>query len=177
MKISKLLVLSALCLFGINVQAADLIERTEPLVVDVVPTAVAFEADHQYLLYNTGAGYFFSQGNAWGTKASGNPNQEAALRVNFVKNVVNGEWDGKTYIFKIYSSIRSTTYSWHECFFDSETTMFVDRGSQTNLYWEVIDKGNNTYWLGAAAANPSIHSGDSLYGIVLDFGAYLKACL
>ena len=163
MKISKLLVLSALCLFGINVQAADLIERTEPLVVDVVPTAVAFEADHQYLLYNTGAGYFFSQGNAWGTKASGNPNQEAALRVNFVKNVVNGEWDGKTYIFKIYSSIRSTTYSWHECFFDSETTMFVDRGSQANLYWEVIDKGNNTYWLGAAAANPSIHSGDSLY--------------
>ena len=163
MKISKLLVLSALCLFGLNVQAADLIERTEPLVVDVVPTAVAFEADHQYLLYNTGAGYFFSQGNAWGTKASGNPNQEAALRVNFVKNVVNGEWDGKTYIFKIYSSIRNTTYSWHECFFDSETTMFVDRGSQGNLYWEVIDKGNNTYWLGAAAANPSIHSGDSLY--------------
>jgi hypothetical protein len=163
MKISKLLVLSAMWLTGLTASAADLIERTQPSVVDVLPTAAAFQVDHQYLLYNKGTGYFFSQGNSWGTKASGNPNQEAALRLYFTKYLNAGEWDGKTYIFKIYSSIRSTNYSWHEVFFDSPTAMFVDRASQANLYWEVIDKGNLTYNLGAAAANPTIHSGDSLF--------------
>ena len=151
MKISRLLVLSALWAVSLCANAADLVEREAPTVSDVATTPVAFEADHQYLLYNTGAGMFFSQGNAWGTKASGNANQEAALRVKFVKYVPDGgEWDLKSYIFKIYSSVRSDNQSWHECFFDSETAMFVDRGSQANLYWEIDDMGGNVYRLKAA---------------------------
>lgn len=160
MKITKLLVLGALLLMGNGVaNAADWIVRTAPTVSDVKAEPVAFEADHEYLLYNTGAQMFFSQGNSWGTKASGDAHQEHALRMYFTKYIpTNGEWDGTTYIFKIYSSIRSTNYAWHECFFDNASQMFVDRGSQGNLYWEVKDMGGATYRLLAAQANPTIKS-------------------
>ena len=160
MKISKLLVLGALFLFGNSAaNAADWNVRTAPTVADVKAEAVEFEADHQYLLYNTGAKMFFSQGNAWGTRASGHADQAQALRMYFTKYAAEGaEWDGKTYIFKIYSSIRNTSYSWHECFFDSPTAMFVDRNSQGNFYWEVKDMGNKTYRLMAAEANPDYKS-------------------
>ena len=98
MKVSRLLVLSALWLVGLGANAADLIERTAPTVADVPTTAVAFEADHHYLMYNTGAGMFFSQGGEYGTRAVGNPNQVSATRVYFTKYVKAGEeWDGKTY--------------------------------------------------------------------------------
>ena len=160
MKITKLLVLGALLLMGNGVaMAADWIARTAPTVSDVKAEAVNFEADHEYLLYNTGAQMFFSQGNAWGTKASGDPHQEHALRMFFTQYVPDGgTWDGKTYIFKIYSSIRSTNYAWHECFFDSNVAMFVDRGSQGNLYWEIQDMGGAKYRLKAAEANPDFKS-------------------
>jgi hypothetical protein len=157
MKVSRLLVLSALWLTGLGVNAADLIERTAPTNADVPQTAVAFEADHQYLLYNTGKGEFFSQGGAWGTKACSCPEVEYANRMYFTKYVPEGdEWDGFTYIFKIYSTIRSNNYAWHECFFDSDVAMFVDRGSQGNYFWEIEDKGGNTYRLYSAAINPSV---------------------
>ena len=75
MKTKKLLVLGALCLFGLSANAADLIERTQPTVADVNPVAVAFEADHQYLLYNVGAEMFFTQGSTWSTRGCVVPNQ------------------------------------------------------------------------------------------------------
>jgi len=159
MKFTKLLALSALWLVGLSANAADLIERVKPTNADVKQTPVTFQAEEEYLLYNTGAQMFFSQGNSWGTKASGNANVESANRMYFTKYVPEGgEWDGKTFIFKIYSSVRSTSYSWHQCFFDSQTAMFVDHASQPNIYWEVKDMGNNVYRLMAAAANPSIIS-------------------
>lgn len=160
MKLTKLLVLSALWLIGLSASAADLIERTAPTVADVTPTPVAFEANHQYLLYNTGAQMFFSQGNAWGTRASGHADQSQALRVKFVEYVPEGDvtLEEATYIFKINSSVRNTNYSWHECFFDNESAMFVDRGSQANYYWAIDNMGNNVYRLKAAKANPSLQS-------------------
>ena len=160
MKFTKLLVLSALLLVGSGVaNAADWNVRTAPTVADVKAEAVEFEAEHQYLLYNTGANLFFSQGNAWGTKASGHGDQAKALRMYFTKYVAEGEeWDGQTYIFKIYSSVRSNSYSWHECFFDNAAAMYVDRASQKNLYWEVQDMGNKVYRLKAAQANPDLKS-------------------
>ncbi len=163
MKISRLLVLSALWLVGLSANAADLIERTAPTNADVAEVSVGFEADHQYLLYNTGKGEFFSQGGAWGTKACSCPEKEYANRMYFTKYLDEaGEWDGVTYIFKIYSTVRNNSYSWHECFFDSETAMFVDRASQANLYWEIESAGGQNYHLMAASLNPSIH-GDGLY--------------
>ena len=164
MKIAKLFVLGALLLMGNSVMAADWNVRTAPTVSDVKAEAVDFEADHEYLLYNTGAKVFFSQGNSWGTRASGDAHQEHALRMYFTQHVpADGAWDGKTYIFKIYSSIRSTNYAWRECFFDSDVAMFVDRGSQTNLYWEIQDMGGKVYRLKAAEANPNFKSDGTQY--------------
>jgi len=163
MKLSKLFVLGAMGLASLTASAADLIERTMPAPPgDFAANPVAFEADKHYVLYNTGANQFFSQGGAWGTKASSCPEQEYANVMYFAKYTINDVWDGKTYIFKIYSTVRSATFGWHECFFDSETAMFVDRNSQENLYWEIEDQGSNVYRLKAADANPSIHS-DGLY--------------
>lgn len=156
MKVSRLLVLSALWLVGLGANAADLIERTAPTVADVPTTAVAFEADHHYLMYNTGAGMFFSQGGEYGTRAVGNPNQVSATRVYFTKYVKAGEeWDGKTYYMMTWSSIRSTTFGWHYAFGRADKThMFVDGStSSANPYWEVEQKEGTTYYLKLAAVN------------------------
>lgn len=165
MKITKLFVLSALLLIGNSVaKAADWVLRTPPTVSDVKTEAVNFEADHEYLLYNRGAQMFFSQGNAWGTRASGDAHQEHALRMYLTKHVPDGgTWDEKTYIFKIYSSVRSTSYSWRECFFDNVNAMFVDHASQPNIYWEIQDMGGAVYRLKAAQANQDIKSDGSQF--------------
>ena len=159
MKITKLFVLGALLFLGNSVaMAADWIARTVPTVSDVKTDPVAFEADHEYLLYNTGAKMFFSQGNSWGTRASGDAHQEHALRMYLTPYVpTGGEWDGKTYIFKNYSNNRKTI-EWRECFFDNVNAMFVDRASQANLYWEIQDMGGAKYRLLAAQANPNFKS-------------------
>lgn len=156
MKVSRLLVLSALWLVGLGANAADLVERTAPAVTDVATTAVAFEADHQYLMFNTGASMFFSQGGEYGTRAVGNPNQVSATRVYFTKYVEKDqEWDGKTYYMMTWSSIRSTTFSWHYAFGRTDNThMFVDGSTgSANPLWEVELKEGNTYYLKLAAAN------------------------
>lgn len=156
MKVSRLLVLSALWLVGLGANAADLIERTAPTVADVPTTAVAFEADHHYLMYNTGAGMFFSQGGEYGTRAVGNPNQVSATRVYFTKYVKAGEeWDGKTYYMMTWSSVRNTTFGWHYAFGRADKThMFVDGStSSANPYWEVEQKEGTTYYLKLAAVN------------------------
>lgn len=158
MKISKLLVLSALCLFGIGAQAADLIERTQPTNADVPQTAVAFQAGKTYLLYNTGTQLFYTQGNAWGTRASIGPLEEA-IRVHLDEYAPEGETlEEVTYQFFNYSCVRSRTYSWHQSWFDSAAQMYTDLASQANKYWAVVDMGGNTYRLKAAQLNPDIKS-------------------
>lgn len=164
MKLSKLFVLGAMGLVSLTASAAEFtLERTYPAPPgEFTATPVAFQADKHYVLYNTGAAQYFSQGGAWGTKASSCPEQEFANIMYFTKYLINGEWDGKTYIFKIYSTVRSTVYSWHECFFDSDVAMFVDRASQANLYWEVEEQGSNVYRLKIADVNPDRKS-EGLY--------------
>ena len=69
MKISKLLVLSALSLVSLSVSAeVDLIERTEPTNDKVQEVAVAFEVGKTYLLYNKTAEMYFTQGSTWSTR-------------------------------------------------------------------------------------------------------------
>ena len=154
-------------MFGLTSLSAsaevELDERPMPTPEVISPNPVKFEADKHYILFNTGKEEFFSQGGAWGTKASSCPEQQFANQMYLSPYIPSGgAWDGKTYIFKIYSTVRSNNYGWHECFFDSEVAMFVDRGSQANLYWEIEDMGSNVYRLKAADANPDIHS-DGLY--------------
>ena len=138
MKIAKLLVLSVLWLTASSAFAAV------PENVHQKPTIAAtqgFEAsettDTYFYLYNVGAEAFFTEGNAWGTQASIG---SSGLKVAFTP-------DGDAYLFNDYSLAKG---SWKLCFFDSETAMFVDLGSQANYRWGV-EKGNGTFRLYAAS--------------------------
>ncbi len=103
---------------------------------------------HYYYLYNKDAQAFFTEGNAWGTQASiGAP----ALRVYFSKYLVDGVWDEKTYYINDSSLVKK---AWKQLFIDSETALFVDRGSQTNYMFEFEDQGNNIFRIAGADVNP-----------------------
>jgi len=81
MKISRLLVLSALWLIGLGANAADLIERVAPdqpatvlydetALSEMTLTPSAYAEDHGFFLYNVGAAKYFCAGNEWNTRAS-----------------------------------------------------------------------------------------------------------
>lgn len=159
MKLTKLLVLNVLMLFGVSAQAADLIERTAPeqpgsAVIDeaalaaIEKVAVEFEVGKYYVLYNTGAKQYYSQGNNWGTRASVS---DLPILVRFTIPEGKTLADNALYLndYCIYNN------GWRLAFFDSATGIFVDRGSQANFYWQVIAQGNNVYRLQASPANPT----------------------
>lgn len=158
MKLTKLLVLSALMLFGVgSVNAADLIERAKPSpVIDaealaaIEKVAAEFEVGKYYVLYNKGAQQYFSQGNNWGTRASVS---DLPILVKF--SIPEGKTleDNALLLedYCIYSK------GWKRAFFDSETAIFVDRRDQANFYWQVVPQGNKVYRLQASEANPSLN--------------------
>jgi len=157
MKISKLLVLGALWLCGLSANAADLVERIAPdepngiideeVLATIDKTPVSFAVGNAYVLYNVGAQKYFTEGNNWGTRVSVGP---LPLIVRFTLPEGKTLADA-TLILNNYSVNKG---AWKQAFFDSATSMFVDRGSQANLYWQVIDQGNNTYRLQASPSNP-----------------------
>lgn len=159
MKISKLLVLSALWLFGLGA-SAQYEQREEPTspvtkytaddVAALDKTPQEFVVGDYYVLYNKDAGKYFTEGNAWGTQASAGA---TPLLVRFTLP------DGKkledaALLFNDYAVSKD---SWKLVFFDSETAMFVDRGSQANYFWQVVPAGDKTYRLQASPANPSLN--------------------
>lgn len=163
MKISKLLVLMALLLTGGSAWAADLIERTAPTAPEEKPlvTAELLETINKtpqevkmgvcYVAYNTGAQQYFTEGNNWGTRASVG---DIPLVVRF--ELPSGKkLEDQALFFYDYSKNKG---SWKKAFFDSETAMFVDLGSQANYYWGLKAMGNNVYRLFASSANPSLKS-------------------
>ena len=159
MKISKLLVLSALTFMGLSANAANLVERTEPLEPDFGPggltvdnfaaTAADFVIGDCYVLYNVGSQAFFGEGNAWGTQAS--ISTETPLMVRFT--VPAGmTLEDNALLFNDYANSKT---AWKLVFFDSATSMFVDLGSQANYYWQVVAAGDKTYRLQASPKNPT----------------------
>lgn len=157
MKTQKLLVLGALCLLGLNANAADLIERTQPTVADVTPVAVAFEADHQYLLYNVNAEMFFTQGSTWSTRGCVVPNQASAVRIKVAKYTLEDVWDGKTYEILNYVTNR-TSYSWYKACMNDAGDLYLDQTSWENRLYEIQDQGSNTYRLMPSDLNPQVKS-------------------
>lgn len=153
MKISKLLVLSALWLTASSAMAAIVDGvRQKP-----VPTTQGFVASadttQNFYLYNVDAKAFFSEGNAWGTQASV---AEQGLKVAFTK--YSEEAPEGIYILNDFSLAKK---AWKQVFFDSETAMFVDRGSQANYAWS-IEAGEGTfrmYAAGDATINPTLTAG------------------
>ncbi len=159
MKISRLLVLSALGLWSLGANAADLVERVAPTNDDVQQVPVAFQAGKTYLLYNVGTQKFYTQGNSWGTRSSVGPLSEA-IRVHLDEYVPEGQsLTEVTYQFFNYSCVRTRTYSWHQSWFSNDQVqMYTDLASQADKYWAVDDQGGNTYRLKAAQINPEVKS-------------------
>ena len=166
MKISKLLVLSTLSLFSLSVSAADLITREEPvkpevpedaptlvtsdILASIDKTAAQFEVGKYYVIYNLGAQKYFSQGNNWGTRASVSDNP-ILVRFSYPNGILPSE---NTLLLNDYC-IKNK--AWKLAFFDSETYMYVDRGSQANYFWQVVSQGDNVYRLQASPTNPSLN--------------------
>lgn len=99
-----------------------------------------------YYLYNEDACAFFTEGNAWGTQAS-YTNESTGLKVMFTKDIVDGEWDGKTFFINDFSNAKN---GWKKLFIDNGSQMFVDLGAQANYFWECVQNGDAYRFFGAA---------------------------
>ena len=174
MKFTKLLVLSALCLLGQGVNAADFIDRTAPkapttTTVDVSAIDLTqpdeFVVGNYYVIYNVGAHQFFTEGNSWGTQAS----LGDGANLSYFSLPDGKTLEDATLIFNDYSKAKS---AWKQVFFDSNTAMFVDRGSQANFYWQVVpvEGKEKTYRLQASPSNPSLNPSNNpgFVGVAVD---------
>ena len=150
MKISKLLVLSALWLVSLGANAADLVERTAPeqpatALYDQVAqegvdkTAAAYAVNHGYLLYNTGAQKFFCAGNDWNTRAS--ISDDAAV-VYFAPTGAALDLGSDVVELKNYVPTNSKFLS---AFAGGWNDFWTDNDSRADRFWKVTDMGNNTY--------------------------------
>lgn len=159
MKIKKLLVLSALAFMGLSANAANLVERTEPLEPDFGPggltidnfaaTAADFQIGDCYVLYNVGSQAYFGEGNAWGTQVSITTETPLLARFTVPAGMT---LEDNALLFNDYANSKT---AWKLVFFDSPTSMFVDLGSQANYYWQVVAAGDKTYRLQASPKNPN----------------------
>lgn len=163
MKFSKLLVLSAFWLIGQSVSAADLIERTEPTNEDVKEVPVAFEVGKTYLLYNTTAQMYFTQGSNWSTRGCVVPNKISAVRIKVAKyTLADVEWDGKTYEIQNYVTNR-TSYSWYKASMNDAGDLYLDQTTWANRFYEIQDQGNNVYRLMPNEVNADVKSDGSQF--------------
>jgi len=143
MKLSKLLVLSALWLVGLGAQAA--IVNGVRQAPDV--KSVEFQtgsADNVFYMYNTTAAKFFTQGNTWGTRACVGPHA-SAVKMYFVESTAG---DG-SYSISDFVCIRSTSYSWKG--FSAEgagNAGYCDQSTSWGRpYWNVITTEGNAFRL------------------------------
>jgi hypothetical protein len=177
MKFTKLLVLSALWLVGLSVSAADFVERTAPkaptsTTVDVSSINLEqpdeFVVGNYYAIYNVGAKEFFTEGNSWGTQAS----LGAGANLSYFSLPDGKTLEDATLIFNDYSK---KVGAWKQVFFDSNTAMFVDRGSQANFYWQVVpvEGQPKTYRLQASPSNPTLNptNNPGFVGVAADAAA------
>ncbi|MBQ3629839.1 MAG: hypothetical protein II949_01230 [Prevotella sp.] len=157
MKYSKLLVLSALWLSSLGVNAADLVERTMPTNDDVEVKAVEFAVGQTYLLYNVTADAYFTQGNNWGTRGCVGP-KASAVRIKVAQYKVDNVWDGKTYEIEDYVCVRSTNYSWMKACMDDSGNLFLDQTTWANRFYEIQPQGNLVYRFMPNEVNTTIKS-------------------
>ena len=165
MKLSKLLVLSALWLGMAGSASAAIVDGVRQMPVPATTGFVAstpedFETNYYYL-YNVDAGLFFMEGNAWGTQVSVST---TGLKVAFTPDADYP----LSYLFHDYSLAKN---SWKLTFIDGNGRggMFVDLGNQSRYRWGVEDNGA-TFRLYVASAengnpdwsdeNPAYHEGE-----------------
>lgn len=100
-----------------------------------------------FYVYNKDMDAFFTDGNAWGTQASIGT---TGIPVFFTQNA-----DG-SYLF--YDVPRTKGGNWMLLFMDNATSMYVDRGTQANYFWDIVDMGDKTYRFRGAPANPDFNN-------------------
>ncbi|MBR4898571.1 MAG: hypothetical protein IKZ48_07285 [Prevotella sp.] len=164
MKISRLLVLSALWLVGLSANAANLNERTAPEEpawdVDIASldmTPQEFVVGNVYALYNVGTMMYYYRGNAWDSQATGSA--ERALPVRFV--LPNGKTleDKALYIRDYFD--RDNPARWRTAFIttgDSKVNGAFGDGTAA-LFTDNNDGTAALMWIEPSAA------GDKLYNI------------
>lgn len=139
----KLLLLCSTLLLSVAAFAQNW-EKPVPTSREELKVSVLNEDTTIYYLYNRDAQAFYTEGNAWGTQASIG---STGLKVFFTQNT-----DG-SYLFNDYPNTKG---KWMLLFFDNESAMYVDRGSQPNYFWDIVPgDGEKTYRFRGAPANPS----------------------
>lgn len=159
MRIAKLLVLSALCLFGNKAFAVDENVWEAP----VLPTPpevtefVDFQTDTELYLYNVGAKLFFAQGNSWGTQVS-------VGATGLVSTFLQAEGLEGVYLWSNQCS-KGTCY----VFTESGTSGFVDLGTQTyvNPGYEIVKVGDAWRISASATAPEKIPNKDQTFSSTL----------
>ena len=157
MKISKLLVLSALWLCGLGAEAA---------IVDGVrqapePSTIPFQVgtkEAPYYLYNTSAHLFFTQGNNWGTRGCVGPHA-SAVKLYFEEAADGG------YLLYNFVCIRSTTYNWHNaCAEAAGSSVYCDQSASWGRpYWVVEPTTGNGFRLANLSPIEEAADGSTLY--------------
>ena len=144
MKFKNLLILFAMLLIGGTASAAIVDGvRQKP-----VPEKAAFNYGDTLYMYNVGAKMFWGGGNDWNTRASV---VEEGVQVVFIKELVNGEWDGKT------STLRNWCVQhkrWDNVFVSgADGTMWVDNSSDPNHFWNLVAQSDEVYRLQVSDMN------------------------
>jgi hypothetical protein len=120
-----------------------------------------FATDQEVYLYNVGAEKFFTQGNSWATQASIG---DEGRKVKFALN--NGAYTMQCYCWRDANQQGGTmSAAWRNVFFDSETSLFVDRNKQSDYFFAVEQNDNGTFRLSTSSSNPTFadYAGAGLY--------------
>lgn len=142
MKISKLLVLSALWLAAGSAMATVVNGVRQAPAPESTAFATGSQTDYYYL-YNTSANMFFTQGNTWGTRTCVGP-YASAVKMFFQENAAA---DG-TYSIQNYTTNR-TSYAWRGA--SAEATghaLYSDQSTSWGRpYWTVVPQEGNVFRL------------------------------
>ena len=159
MKISKLLVLSALCLFGFDANA-QYNQREEPkspestfdkdALAAMDKTPQTFKADEYYVLYNKGAMKYFIAGNDWGTRASVGDNAAVVYFTQTSAAQAKGEgvYELKNYVKDKFQS----------AFAGAVDDFWTDNNSRADRFWKVQMNGTD-FRFSNADTNPNYFAG------------------
>lgn len=140
-------------------------ERPKPSLDVVEEVPVAFEVGKTYILYNTGAEMYFTQGSTWATRGCVVPNKASAVLVRVAKYTLNDVWDGKTYEIENYVTPRTGSYSWYKMCMNGAGDLYLDQTTWSRFV-ELQNQGSNIYRIMPNEVNNTVEGDNG--GVVSD---------
>ena len=158
MNLKKLFVVGSVLVMAWTTANAELVNgvRQKPEPATTQSWVLSSDTTQNFYLYNPGAKAFFTEGNAWGTQASvGISGLKVAFTVPTAADVPGTvaleDLPQGVYLLNDFSVKKG---SWKLVFFDSETAMYVDRGSQADFGWGVTPiEGTNNFRIHVSATS------------------------